>query len=87
MYCIPDPSSADGHEVKLTAVERGGDSGDFKLALVRLNSTSAVAVESRRRTGYDDGMDNSGGAVVYVVDVDRDTGEVRSGDTWEPNRY
>lgn len=64
----------------LAPVER---TGGTKLALVRINETTAVAVESRRAEGWDAGL-LSDGVVVTVVDTSMATGagpiRLRSGD-------
>ncbi len=63
-----------GQEVTLAAVE-SGNGGDKRLAMVRVDPTSLVAVESRRSTGYDGDMEGEG-VIVYVVDVNLGSGEV-----------
>ncbi len=78
--CHAMPEEEEEEEVTLTAVElpraAGGDGGK-RLALLRLSSASLLAVESRRKVGYDADMSREG-AVAYVVDVTLGFGEVRS---------
>ena len=48
---------------------------NLKTVIIPLNSTQAIVIESRRSRGFDDfGLDNEG-ALVYIVDVSKDSNE------------
>ena len=69
--CITKPA---GQTVRLRAIE---EPDGMKAVVVRINSTTALVVESRRHLGYDDPDSTSiaeDGALVYVVDTTKDTG-------------
>ena len=57
----------------ITPIEK--NSMETKLALIRLSETTAIAIESRRNLGFDKIPSDYEGALIYLVDVTKESNE------------